>query len=253
VNVSLAERDLSLALENASHLFGLDATPITEENLFKRKNEILAAAEKRVSDPILSEQDRQILSKILTTNNAIKRIQAHGVSVVHAAGNNVSTEFGFDFLMAEHVVAAKDAAGKTESWSDIGTEAQYGDWEYKYVLNKGLSKMSTPGEDGYYKLAGAKFEKGPNDKWFNGPPMYLSNDPNVESLNMFIANDHVETKSPDINHLPPEAFSPELNKIFTDGARIGLNGVSIEGTSYSNILFFMQHYGELKARKKAGL
>ena len=151
--------------------------------------------------------------------------------------------------MAEHVVAVKDGSGKTDDWSDIGTEAHYGDWEYKYVLNKGLSKMSTPGEDGFYQMAGARFEKGPNDKWFNGPQMHISPDPN--ELTMDISHDHFVTKSVDPKNLPPEAFSPELNKIFTDGASIGLKSVGIEGTSYANILFFMHHYEEFKTRKEA--
>lgn len=193
---------------------------VTPENLKEMRPKILERLKEiaNTDDPTESFLTGVWARAVVATNEAIDKLQAKGIQVMIAAGNDGPDRVSWNYMNAEKQLAAVDSKGQYISWSahNALTEPSLGRFEFKY-------DSANPGT---YRLEGTKA--------------------------IFSAKELGIQQAPDRCHfrIPTNDFL--LNTIpFRRGQNNCMIAVA-DGTSYANIRALEAEYQERKAMKSAG-
>lgn len=282
VNISLGNPDPTF--DEASEFLGFE---VNRENLAQNREKILKEMANIKGDPQAPEDMRQIATRVLATNAAIDRIQAKGIDVVHAAGNDGPDRFSWDFMEANVQLSSASPNGKVDSFSADHSLTQKEDGVIPLTwLNEGnlISKIPIAEQRGRIELGdtGVKFDyKGSdsvlsNNLIFNRDTYSVDKAPDKRSgeiktpqfmfdpektkqspfkyVSRFVASE--ETARENHNHVLTfsEAdvagyVEPGRREDLTKGEKPVI--AVAPGTSFSNINYFKHHYQEYLRRKNS--
>lgn len=117
-----------------------ESKPVTAENLKEMRPKILERLkELQATDDINDQFIRgSWIRAVLSTNEAIEKIQQKGIQVMVAAGNDGPDRVSWDYLVAEKQLAAVDRNGQYLPWSAHNslTEPSLGRFDIKYDQSK---------------------------------------------------------------------------------------------------------------------
>lgn len=102
--------------EEASKMLGMTITP---ENLREQRPAILARMRELVNDPTQPSDMKATFRRVLDTNAAIDKLQARGIDIVHAAGNDGANRFSWDFMNARYQLASVRPDGTPHNDGDL--------------------------------------------------------------------------------------------------------------------------------------
>ncbi len=89
--------------KKASDLLGFTGDKaLTPNNLAEMRPQILERAKALSEDPSVAPEQRAAFKRVVDTNEAIDKLQAKGIEVVQAAGNDGPDRFSWDFMNAKH-------------------------------------------------------------------------------------------------------------------------------------------------------
>ena len=115
VNVSMGQATgEDLTFKGASKMLGFEVTP---DNLKEMRPKILERLGEISKDPKAPAADRERAGMALRTNESIDRLQARGIDVVHAAGNDGPDRFSIDFMNAKVQLASQSPDGTPDAFS----------------------------------------------------------------------------------------------------------------------------------------
>lgn len=112
LNISMGNLDPTF--DQASKFLGF---PVTAENLAGQKENILKRMGEIAKDDSRTPEDRETAARVLRTNEAIDRVQASGVEVIHSAGNDGPDRFSWDFMNAKTQLSSNKPTGKADGSS----------------------------------------------------------------------------------------------------------------------------------------
>ncbi|MFN8657304.1 MAG: hypothetical protein U0105_13265 [Candidatus Obscuribacterales bacterium] len=138
-----------------SNITGLDLTP---ENIASNREAVLAAFRARVDDPRISPLDRQLITGVLEITKQIKQLQARGLEVVAAAGNDGPKFFNIGFIAADKMFAAVGPDGKPTDYSQTSTMTVGGNGQVDFYSTPVRMLDPTPlsEQQGGFRLDGSK-------------------------------------------------------------------------------------------------
>jgi hypothetical protein len=122
LNISLVDPPVSF--EDTSKSLGMTVTP---ENLASQKDAILARMTALAHDHHQPKVIRDRARSIVDTNNALDRLRADGLTVVHSAGNTEQTTFSLDFMNAEVQLSSNKPSGQPDTFSVSNSLTEKGD------------------------------------------------------------------------------------------------------------------------------
>lgn len=117
-----------------------ESKPVTAENLKEMRPKILERLKELQASDDLNDQfiKGSWIKAVLSTNEAIEKIQQKGIQVMVAAGNDGPDRVSWDYLVAEKQLAAVDRDGQYLPWSAHNslTEPSLGRYDLKYDQTK---------------------------------------------------------------------------------------------------------------------
>lgn len=282
VNISLGNPDPTF--DEASEFLGFE---VNRENLAQNREKILKEMANIKGDPQAPEDMRQIATRVLATNEAIDRIQAKGIDVVHAAGNDGPDRFSWDFMEANVQLSSASPKGKVDSFSADHSLTQKEDGVIPLTcLNEGnlISKIPIAEQRGRIELGdtGVKFDyKGSdpvlsNNLIFNrdtysvdkapdkrkgeieAPQFMFDPEKTKQSPFKYVSRFVASEKSARDNHNAVITLSeadvagyvePGRREDLTNGEKPAI--AVAPGTSFSNINYFKHHYQDYLRRKNS--
>lgn len=217
--------------EQATKRLGLEKNPLTAENYKDRKEEILNRLKSIASEP---ENPNNAWAKdALDTNLAIQRLQAKGIEVVHAAGNEKG-KFSIDFMAAEHQLASVDPrTGRADQFSAVHSNTKAADGVLPIRFDPGPELG--PGRGGRYSVDGTNLSI-PGEEFGNlNQKQTISLGHEELQVDQFKKNyaSLVGREAPPLNN--------EKGHIVAVAA----------GTSFSNVHFLAEQRERLRAKKLA--
>lgn len=166
VNVSMGHNNPDMTFDQANKFLGMNG--LNAENLKDRRPEVLDKLNQVANDKTRSSDDRAWAQAALDTNKAIDRLQAKGIHVMQAAGNDNTDKdkrFSIDFMNASDQLGSNKPSGKPDFFSadhslvsDRGkTDGVY---TFKYSGMDALSKTPVADQKGFYQAdnANLRFE-----------------------------------------------------------------------------------------------
>jgi len=136
LNISMGNLDPTFA--DASKFLGF---PVTAENLAGQKDNILERMGEISKDSNKSPDERETADRVLRTNQAIERVQAAGVEVVHSAGNDGPNRFSWDFMNAKTQLSSNKPSGKAADASASHSLTTNGDGILPVKLNNEVNLL----------------------------------------------------------------------------------------------------------------
>lgn len=257
--------------EDASKMLGLH---VTADNLKEMRPKILERARELAEDESQTAEIRATMKRVVDTNNAIAALQAKGIEVVQAAGNDEANRFSWDFLNAAHQLSATDLNGKTldTSAKHALTEDVLGVQALRYKGVDMLDPTPIKDQDGEYVFdtTGAEIDAADYGgtrlgikhwrKTSDGVD-YLPADTNAVQAETALAtpdNKAAKMKPPgdltsnvtylDLNDNPSEIYFKEKINIPKDPEK-GIVAAAFEGTSFGNIDFYAKNLKRFQALK----
>ncbi|MBS1998933.1 MAG: hypothetical protein JSS86_21555, partial [Cyanobacteria bacterium SZAS LIN-2] len=116
---------------------------VNAQNLAGEKNHILQRMGEISQDPSRSDQDRAVAERVVRTNEAIDRVQSHGVDVVQAAGNTGADRFSWDFMNANKQLSSARPSGRADDFSADHSLATKGDGVVPVTLDKNPNMLDS--------------------------------------------------------------------------------------------------------------
>lgn len=214
VNLSLSH---SVTYDRLNNITGLNLTP---ENIASKREEVLAAFQAKVDDPRLSPVDRQLITGVLDITKQIRQLQARGLEVVAAAGNDGPKFFNIGLIAADKMFAAVGPDGKPTDYSQTSSMTIDGNGQVDFYSMPVRVLDPTPlaEQQGGFRLDGSKvFLPGSE---FGG---VLSTAPvTPELVRMMLSKTTIGSGNPDLS-------------INLDALTKGNLALSVPGTSFVNI------------------
>lgn len=151
INLSM---EYSTTFAYVNKLLGLD---IDAQNVRERRGEILSAAKAKLDDPTVNKMNREFLRTIVTLNEEIAKLQARGLKVVAAGGNNGPMQFNIGMMNADAQYAAVRRDGTFEPYSarnSLTTVTGQGEVSFYAMPMRALDPTPIASQSGVYRLGG---------------------------------------------------------------------------------------------------
>lgn len=268
INISLGQTGSDEpSFEEASKFLGFEVTP---ENLKEQRQRVLDRMGEIANDPSRSDDDRATARRVVDTNLAISRIQARGVEIVHAAGNEGPDKFSWDFMNANWQLSSVKPSGASDPFSANHSLTTPGDGvlPVQHVNEVDLFDPTPIAmQKGHFEVAGARFKHDGRTAFLGDHKVF-----NRETQELGKAMPNLKQQQPQLDssilfgepvepgtfqgkaEIPKfferiQPFDPEFSFARTPGPGETVVTKVIDGTSFVNTGFLRQNFERLKALK----
>lgn len=114
ITMSFGERFGDPEFKGLSQALGMDLRP---ENVAQQRGAILDRLKQLRDDPSMGAELNKLAGDFVESNEIIDRIEARGVDVVHASGNEGPNHFSIGFMNANIQLRSVDKSGNVHSFS----------------------------------------------------------------------------------------------------------------------------------------
>jgi len=247
VNISLGN-DKDPSFTDFNKFLGLPADKlVTADNLADRKLDILRRVKDISNDPSRNADDRAKAKRIVDTNQAIANLEARGIQVLHAAGNDRSDHFSPDFMNATELSSVKPS-GTPDDFSASNSITR---------LNKGANgvfPLHIRQDIDLSSANGKKISIELGDTGVKFPVTGLASSNNEKSPEDNRVFDRENYKRGQVlgelrpDHVDASTYVSRLAQPLRPG-QVAAEGQVIGGTSFVNIDFLKAEKAELEALK----
>lgn len=253
VNMSF---ELGQTFVDASKMLGIKITP---ENLRDKREEILDIMRVKSVDKVHTpKKDRELMLSVLAIDDGVKQLQAKGLEVVVAGGNNGKNQFNLGFLSADKQYSALQPDGKIEPWSANNslTTPGLGEVEFYSMPVNAYDKTPIAQQQGKYRVGGTNVFL-PAEEFSGAFVPAIPENRDVLQMMLFDKStisggltgfDKNAKTPPLISRFEGSAFTPldakaigmpiqptELSEFNPASWTVGINVLTAKGTSFVNV------------------